>query len=208
VHVETVNVGEVLNVDTGTRTVTTAIWKFPVDGRVAVAGVNIDGDDQADRTVHGGPDKAIYAYALEDTEWWERELGRELGPGAFGENLSTRGADLTNARIGERWAVGSTLLEVRQPRIPCFKLGVRMDDPLFPKRFGAAGRPGLYLAILEESDIGAGDAITIVERPDDHDVTVGLASHAFLHDHDRLPELLAAPALAHAWRSWIEDRET
>jgi len=178
-----------------------------VRGRLTVAGVNVDGDDQADRSVHGGPDKAVYAYALEDTEFWEDVLGRDLGPGAFGENLSTRGVDLTRARIGERWRVGSALLEVRQPRVPCFKLGLRMEDPRFPKRFAAAGRPGLYLGIVEEGEIGAGDAITVVSRPADHDVTIDLANRAYLHDRSLLPQLLAAPALPYEWREWIEGLE-
>ena len=205
-HIEAVNVGQIRSVDLGDRTVTTAIWKYPVSGRIAVYRVNLDGDDQADRSVHGGPDKAIYAYSLEDTDWWEAELGgRELGPGAFGENLSTRGIDLCDARIGDRWAVGSALLEVRQPRVPCFKLGLRMDDPLFPKRFARAERPGLYLAIIQEGAIGAGDAIEIVDRAG-HEVTIALANRAFLHDRTRLPELLAAPALPLQWRSWIEQR--
>jgi len=204
-RVEAVNVGEIRSVELEGRTVTTGIWKYPVSGRVAVRGVNVDGDDQADRSVHGGPDKAIYAYSLDDTDWWEADLGRALGPGAFGENLSTRAIDLCDARIGDRWVVGSTLLEVRQPRLPCFKLGLRMGDPLFPKRFARAARPGLYLAIIEEGDIGAGDGIDVVERPD-HEVTIALANRAFLHDRTRLLELLAAPSLPLQWRSWIEQR--
>ena len=204
-HVEAVNVGEIRSVELEGRTITTAIWKYPVSGRVAVRGVNVDGDDQGDRDLHGGPDKAIYVYSLDDTDWWEAQLGRELGPGAFGENLSTRGIDLREARIGDRWAVGSTMLEVRQPRVPCFKLGLRMGDRLFPKRFARAERPGLYLAILEDGEIGAGDGIDVVERPD-HTVTIALANRAFLHDRALLPELLAAPALPLQWRGWIEAR--
>ena len=118
----------------------TAIWKAPVEGRVAVRGVNLDGDDQADRSVHGGPDKAIYAYAAEEVRTWEGELGRELGPSAFGENLTTEGIDVSGALLGERWRVGTTLLEVVQPRLPCFKLGMRMGDPAFVRRFGEASR--------------------------------------------------------------------
>src|SRR2546423_14256100 len=114
-EVLTVNVGPVREIALGKRIITTAIWKQPVDGRIPLAGVNFRGDDQADRTVHGGPDKAVYGYASEDTAWWENELGRALGPGAFGENLTVRGLDLTEARVGERWAVGSAVLEVRQP---------------------------------------------------------------------------------------------
>jgi len=128
-HVETVNIGRVRTIRVGERVITTGIWKEPASGPIEVSGVNLHGDEQADRTVHGGPDKAVYAYALEDTAWWEAELGRPHGPGAFGENLSLREVDVSNARIGERWAVGSTLLEVRQPRLPCFKLALRHDDP-------------------------------------------------------------------------------
>jgi MOSC domain-containing protein YiiM len=145
--VEAVNVGVPRPVQLDGHTVWTAIWKRPVEGRVPLRGVNLRGDDQADRTVHGGPDKAVYAYGAEDTEWWEAELGRPLGPGAFGENLTTRGLPVSEAVIGERWAVGSTLLEVAQPRLPCFKLGLRMGDPRFLKRFAAAARPGAYLRV-------------------------------------------------------------
>jgi MOSC domain-containing protein YiiM len=200
-----VNVGTPREVRAGKHLVRTAIWKEPVPGRVAVRGVNIEGDDQADRTVHGGPDKAIYAYALEDTAWWEDELGRDLGPGAFGENLSTRGVDVSGALIGERWAIGSTLLEVRQPRFPCFKLGLRMGDPLFLKRFAAANRPGAYFGILEEGDIGAGDQIEVVELPEEA-LTIADFSHIVLRDHSRAGELLALPALPEDWRAWARER--
>jgi MOSC domain-containing protein YiiM len=201
-----VSVGGVRRVPTGSRVVETGIWKTPVDGRVAVRGVNLDGDDQADRTVHGGPDKAVYAYAIEDTRWWEAQLGRELGPAAFGENLTTEGLDLTTARLGDRWRVGSTLLEVCQTRVPCFKLGLRMGDPTFLKTFAVARRPGAYLRILEEGDVGAGDAVDVVFRPD-HEVTTGLLSEALLHDHDLLPRLLEAPALPLVFREWIAGLE-
>lgn len=196
-------VGGVRTVGTGRRSVETGIWKAPAAGRVAVRGVNLAGDDQADRTVHGGPDKAIYAYASEDTAWWAQQTGRDdLGPGAFGENLHTRGLDLTSARIGDRWRVGSTLLEVRQTRIPCFKLGLRMDDPQFLRAFTDARRPGAYLGILEEGDLGAGDAVEVVWRPD-HDITSGLMFDALLHDHALRPRLLQAPALPGFWRDLL-----
>lgn len=204
-RVLSVNVGAVREVRTGSRTITTAIWKEPVEGRVAVRGVNLDGDDQADRTVHGGPDKAVYTYGAQDTERWEAELGRDLGPGAFGENLTIGGYDVSGAVLGERWAVGSTLLEVTQPRVPCFKLGVRMGDPGFLKRFAEASRPGAYLKIVQEGDVGAGDAVEVVHRPD-HDVTMRLFSDALLKDHDLLARVLDAPELAPIWREWIEER--
>ena len=202
-----VNVGRTREVPslTGKRIVRTAIWKQPVAGRLAVRGVNVEGDEQADRRVHGGEFKAVYAYAIEDTRAWEEELGREIGLGGFGENLTTEGIDVSGARAGERWRIGTALLEVVQPRVPCFKLNLRMGDPKFGPKFVKAGRPGAYLRIVEEGELGAGDAIEIVRRPD-HDVTMRLMMHAALVDKDRLPDLLAAPELIAEWREWIEER--
>jgi MOSC domain-containing protein YiiM len=200
----TVNVGLPRRVDTGRRTVLTAIWKSPVDGRVAVRGVNLEGDAQADRKVHGGPDKALYAYAIEETRAWEDELGRSLGPGAFGENLTVEGLDVSGALIGERWRVGTTLLEVVQPRLPCFKLGLRMQDPSFVKRFGEASRPGAYLRIVEEGELGSGDQIEVdTTALPDHGVTVRMVSDAILLDHDLIPEVLDAPQLIPSLREWM-----
>jgi len=203
--VESVNVGVPRTVEINGHRIVTAIWKDPVHGRVPLRGVNLRGDDQADRTVHGGPDKAVYAYAAEDTEWWEGEVGAPLGPGAFGENLTVRGLPVSGAVIGERWAVGSTLLEVAQPRLPCFKLGVRMNDPRFLRRFADAGRPGAYLRVIEEGDIGAGDAIDIVSVPE-HGVTSALVSRAILREPDLLPAARQAPELAAELREWLGGR--
>jgi MOSC domain-containing protein YiiM len=200
-----VNVGRPRPVDTGSRTVVTAIWKAPVEGRVAVRGSNVDGDDQADRSVHGGPDKAVYAYAIEETRVWESELGRELGPGAFGENLTIEGVDVSGALVGERWQVGTALLEVVQPRFPCFKLGLRMGDPTFVKRFGQASRPGAYLRIVEEGEVGAGDPVAVVSRPD-HAVSMRLLSDAVLLDRDLIPRALEAPQLIPSLRGWMMER--
>ena len=203
--VEAVNVGDPLPVEVNGQTVMTAIWKFPVEGRVPLRGVNFEGDDQADRTVHGGPDKAVYAYGAEDTEWWSAELGRTLDPGTFGENLTVRGVPVSGAVIGERWEVGSTVLEVAQPRLPCFKLGLKMGDPRFLKRFADAGRPGAYLRIVEEGDIGAGDTITVVSRPE-HGVTSALVSRAILREHTLLTEAAAAVELPADLREWMLER--
>jgi MOSC domain-containing protein YiiM len=200
-----VNVGRPRGVNTGSRIVSTAIWKAPVDGRVAVRGVNVAGDDQADRSVHGGPDKAVYAYAIEETRTWEEELGRDLGPGAFGENLTTEGVAASDAILGERWRVGSTLLEVVQPRQPCFKLGLRMGDPRFVRRFALASRPGAYLRIVEEGELGAGDAVEVVSRPG-HGVTMRLVFDAILRDHALIPQVLAAPQLIPSLREWMTAR--
>ena len=204
--VVSVNVGAPRTVEHNGRVVTTAIWKHPVSGRVPVRGLNLAGDDQADRSVHGGVDKAVYAYAREDYEWWGGELGAEaLEAGTFGENLTVSGLDLNAAMVGERWRVGSALLEVSEPRFPCFKLGIRMGDPRFLKRFAAARRPGTYLRIVEEGELGAGDQIEVVERPG-HRVTIGLFVEAYLGDRSRLVDLLAADALSATWRAWILKR--
>jgi MOSC domain-containing protein YiiM len=203
--VEAVNVGKPRRIERAHGEITTtAIWKEPVSGRVAVRGVNVDGDDQADRSVHGGADQAVYAYAAEDTEWWEAELGRELGPGAFGENITVRGVDVNGALIGERWRIGTALLEVTAPRIPCWKLAKKMEDPRFVKRFGQAGRPGAYLRILEEGEIGAGDEVEIVERPTEHEITVALMNQIALYERHRAAELVVAP-VAERWRDWAHE---
>jgi len=203
--IEAVSVGVPRPVELDGHTVWTAIWKRPVEGRVALRGVNLRGDDQADRTVHGGPDKAVYAYAAEDTEWWEAQLGRPLGPAAFGENLTTRGLPVSEAVIGERWAVGSTLLEVAQPRLPCFKLGLRMGDPRFLKRFAGAGRPGAYLRVIREGDLGAGDAIEVISRPA-HGVTSALVSRALLGERELLSAAQQATELPVELREWMQSR--
>src|SRR5262249_45592631 len=140
-----VNVGGVREFEYGGRLAKSAIWKTPVAGRVAARGGNLAGDEQARPAAHGGPDKAIYADSVQDYGWWDSEIGRRLDHGEFGENLTTQGIDVTHARVGERWEVGSTVLEVSEPRIPCWRLGVRMKDPLFPRRFTEAARPGTYL---------------------------------------------------------------
>jgi MOSC domain-containing protein YiiM len=187
------------------RTITTAIWKEPIAERVQVRGVNVAGDDQADRSVHGGPDKAIYAYAREDIDWWEGELSRPLEHGTFGENLTVRGLDVTNSLVGARWRIGTTLLEVSQPRLPCFKLGLRMGDPLFVKRFATALRPGAYLRIVEEGAVAAGDSVEVVHRPA-HAITVELVARAYLRNHELAPRLLEAPELPDGWRKWVAKR--
>ena len=204
-RVLSVNLADVRTVCHRGRDVPTGIWKLPAEGRVAALHEGLDGDVQADRKVHGGPDKAVYAYSREDYAWWEGELGRELEPGLFGENLTTEGVDASGALVGERWRVGSALLEVAGPRLPCFKLGAKMGDPRFLKRFAKALRPGAYLRVIEEGDVGAGDSVEVVDRPG-HEVSVTLVARAGLGEAELAPRLLAAPRLPPEWREWAEQR--
>lgn len=198
-RVLSVNVGAVREVEWRGRMVRTGIWKESVGERaVALRGVNLEGDDQADRTVHGGADKAVYAYAMEDYRHWRELEGIAAHPALFGENLTVQGLDLRAALVGERWRVGSALLEIAQPRLPCFKLGIRLGDARFPKRFLAVERLGAYLRIIEEGEVRAGDAIRVVLRPD-HGVTLGLMAGS-LRDPGIAAALSAAPQLPESWR--------
>lgn len=207
--VVSVNVGEPRQVEWAGRSVTTAIWKQPTDRRVPVKHDNLAGDAQADLRVHGGPDKAVYAYASEDYRWWERELDSPLEPGTFGENLTTEGVDLTRVVIGERWAVGTTELEVAQTRQPCFKLGIRMGDAGFVQRFNGARRFGVYLRIKETGELGVGDEIHLISRP-----AHGLTAAAFADVIDsgepmeirRLLEVDAVPEGMKVWARRQLDR--
>lgn len=162
-----VNVGEPRTVTWLGREITSGIWKAPVHGPVTAAGNNLAGDRQADLRVHGGSDKAVYAYAAEDYEWWAEMLPQvEFHPGKFGENLTTTGLDPARAIIGEVWRIGSATFEICQPRFPCAKLGMRMGDTSFMDRFAQARRPGAYLRIAEEGTVQADDRITLLDRPD------------------------------------------
>ncbi len=200
-RIVSVNVGTPRAVDYRGRHVTSSIWKLPVSGPVAFVGVNLEGDNQADRTVHGGPDKAVYAYALEDIRFWEDELGRALEPGTFGENLTTSGIDWSRALIGQRLRVGTGTFEVSQPRVPCWKLGMKMEDPAFPKRFTHAQRPGAYLRIIEEGSLAAEDALGALEPPR-HGVSVGDVFRIFSRDRGEAERLLSVPELSQDWKEW------
>jgi MOSC domain-containing protein YiiM len=197
-------VPELVSVNVGTpqqiavrrgRPMMSAITKQPVAGRVRVEGVNVAGDAQADLRVHGGPDKAVYAYAREDSDWWEDVLGIDVPDGMFGENLTTRGVDVSGAVIGERWRIGTVELEVCQPRQPCSKLGIRFGDGKMVKKFAHASRPGAYLRIVTEGELGAGDEITVLSRPA-HGVTVALVSDAIFKDRGLAAQVLVAPELS------------
>ncbi len=173
------------------RTIRTGLFKKPVSGPVMARHGGLAGDGIGDRSVHGGEDKAVYAYSQEDVEWWVRELDRELEEGFFGQNLTLGGMLASEALVGERWRVGGALLEVAGPRLPCFKLAARVGDRGFERRFAKAGRPGAYLRVLEEGELEAGDAVEVTERPD-HEVTVALMARAILGDKELRPRVLAA----------------
>ncbi|MCZ4120570.1 MOSC domain-containing protein [Streptomyces sp. H39-S7] len=183
--------------------VATGIDKRPVAGPVRVGApgakgsgaVGLEGDRAYDVKHHGGNDQAVYAYAREDLDGWEEELGRELPSGVFGENLTTVGLDVNGALIGERWRVGGeVVLEVSAPRIPCVTFEGWLDRPGWLKRFTAAAVPGAYLRVVTAGEIRAGDAMEIVGRPE-HDVTVAVAFRALTAEPELLPRLVVAGAL-------------
>jgi len=153
-----IQVGHPRKVKWRRRTVTTGIYKDPVEGRIMLRRSNLEGDEQADLRVHGGWDKAVYVYPSEHYAFWRTALsGMDLPYGMFGENFTTEGLDESSVRIGDRFRIGGAVVEVTQPRVPCYKLGVRFGRPDMPQRFHASGRCGFYLAVLEEGDVGAGD---------------------------------------------------
>lgn len=202
-RVISVNVGSVRTIEWRGREVTTGIWKHPESGRVGLRGVNFTGDEQADRTVHGGPDKAVYAYAREDYDYWRDVEGVETSPGLFGDNLTTLGLDLSLAVIGERWSVGSTVLEIAQPRLPCYKLGIRLNDPHFPRRFMSVTRMGAYLRIVQEGDVGANDEVRVTHTPA-HRVTLADMVEA-LRNPDKAAALRTVPRLPEFWQQVADE---
>ncbi|MDJ0465512.1 MOSC domain-containing protein [Streptomyces sp. H27-C3] len=194
----------------------TGIDKRPVDGPVAVTApllkgtgaVGLTGDRVYDVKHHGGSDQAVYAYAREDLDGWEAELGRLLVNGVFGENLTTVGVDVNGALIGERWRIGpDVVLEVSCPRIPCATFQGRLKREGWIRRFTQAARPGAYLRVIEPGDIRAADPVQIVHRPG-HDVTVALVFRAMTREPELLPRLLAADALPEEAKDLARRRTT
>ena len=201
-RVESVNVGMPREVEWRGSRVLTGIFKEPVSGPLAVRRLNLDGDAQADLSVHGGPDKAVYAYPSEHYGDWRAELGRDLAPGAFGENLTTSGLVEDAVHIGDEFRVGTARLVATQPRMPCFKLGIRFGDPRMVKAFLKSGRPGIYFGVLEEGVVGSGDSIERT-REDERRISV-VDMLALMLDRDPDPSalrrLLEVPGLASVWR--------
>lgn len=183
----------------------TGIDKRAVAHRVRIFDDHVDGDRVIDRKHHGGEYKAVYAYAHEDAQWWEQQIQRPLSPGAFGENFTTEGIDLSTALIGEQWRIGTAVVQVTEPRIACRVFAGFWDRPNLIKEFSDAGRSGTYLKIVVEGEIGAGDDIEIVHRPA-HAVTVGMLNAARLNDAPVSSAWLDVPELSPKWRDWIEKK--
>lgn len=182
--------------------VRTGFFKTPVTGRVWVGSTNIVGDDQADRTVHGGPDKAVYAYPSEHYPQWQRDLGlADLPWASFGENLTTGGLRESVVNIGDRYRIGSAVFIVTQPRMPCFKMNIRFGRDDMVVRFRSVDRSGFYMAVEAAGEIGAGDAIELMAR-DNHGLTVAEAFRLKVGGGsvDRLELAASHPALAAGWR--------
>ena len=204
-----VNVGLPRELDWRGRKVRTSIWKTPVEGRVRVNRLNLEGDQQSDLSVHGGAEKAVYVYPSEHYAYWNREFsGMDLPWGAFGENCTTQGLLEEAVRIGDRLRIGSAEFIVTQPRMPCYKLGIRFGREDMVKRFLKSGRTGFYLAVLREGEVGSGDSIEFTDR-DDHNVTVADISALYGHDADNqalLHRAIELPALPESWRDYFRKR--
>lgn len=204
-----VNTGGLREVAHGQGTVATGIWKAPVAGPVVLGETGFAGDRQADRRVHGGPHMAAYLYSADDYAWWSGRLGRDLGPGSFGENVTVTGMSDGAVCAGDRLRLGAALVEVTAPRIPCHKLGIRMGDRGFVEEFRDAHRYGFYVRVLEPGDVAAGDAAERVHR-DPRGVTIAEMGRLRARGRDDLDGLRAALAAADVlhprWRDWMEGR--
>ena len=207
--VVSINVGLPREVEWRGKTVRTSIFKEPVPGRVWVERLNVEGDRQSDLTVHGGADKAVYAYPAEHYAFWRENLpGMDLPWGAFGENFTTEGLIEDSVRIGDQLRVGSAEFVVTQPRMPCFKLGIRFGRPDMAKRFLRSGRTGFYLAVALEGEVTASDTVTLIAR---HDPAISVAAIVGLYtadavNQDLLRQASELPALPEGWRDYFRKR--
>jgi len=201
-----VNIGVVTEAEwAGDASGRSGIDKRPAAGPVSIRFAGVAGDFIGERAHHGGPDQAVYAYAEEDAGWWATELDRAIRPGAFGENLTTYAVDVTGAVVGERWAVGTALLEVTKPRTPCTTFAGFWGVSDLVKRFTVRAAPGAYLRVLREGEVGAGDPVEVVDRPA-HGVTVGEVFRATTLEPDLLPRLLDVPELPEPLREKVRRR--
>ncbi len=203
-RVLSVNVGQPRQIQSGEATVLTSIFKSPVEGRIAARRYNLYGDRQADLTVHGGPWKAIYVYPSEHYKYWTEELpGMDLPFGVFGENLTTQGITEQTAHIGDQFRIGSVVLQISQPRMPCYKLGLRFGRADMVKRFWKSGKPGIYFSIVQEGELGRGDSI---EQLHADALQVSVADVVRLLKHETIDQDLFSRALrAPLHGSWKEE---
>ena len=211
-RIVSLNVGVPREVAWQDRTVTTAIYKEPVEGRISLRRHNLDGDRQADLSVHGGEFKAVYCYPIEHYPWWTRELqGRALPLGMFGENFTTEGLDEHSVQLGDEFSIGTSRVVVTQPRMPCYKLGIRFEADDMVKHFLASGRSGFYMAVREEGNVGAGDPITLIGR-DPHGVRVADITRLYVAKKFNRDDIAAArrallvEALPESWKEHLRDR--
>jgi MOSC domain-containing protein YiiM len=191
------------------HTVSTGIFKTPVEGRVRLLSLDLEGDRQADLIAHGGLDKAVYAYPIEHYPYWRAKLNRpDLGYASFGENFTVAGLLEPDVHLGDVFRMGTAEVTVTQPRQPCFKLGIRLGRADMPKLFLASRRSGFYLKVLREGEVGAGDEIEVLER-DPRAIPVTEVTELYVarnRDPERMRRVLEVPALAESWRAWFEER--
>ena len=181
----------------------TGIDKRSVAGHIEFKNNGVAGDRIIDTNVHGGYDQAVYAYAREDALWWEKEIGEEIHAGRFGENLTTEGIDVNVALVGEQWRIGSVILEVSQPRIPCRVFAGFWKRATLIKDFTQAGRPGAYLRIIQEGTAQAGDAIDVIFKPD-HSVSISDLFSAKSGERAKINEIKVVPQLSQGFKEWAE----
>jgi MOSC domain-containing protein YiiM len=207
--VVSVNVGLPRTITWKGRTLQTGIFKAPISGRVQVRTLNLDGDRQADLSVHGGPDKAIYLYPSEHNGYWQGEFPEmELPWGMFGENFTTEGVLEETVNIGDRWRIGSALVMVTQPRVPCYKLAAKFGRQDIVKRFLASGRSGFYLRVMQEGKMGVGDPIELMNQ-DRHGVTVTDVIKLYRDGADDLGlyrRAVQVEALSEGWRAHFQQQ--
>jgi MOSC domain-containing protein YiiM len=204
-----VNVGRPRPVDWNDGVIYTSIWKRPVDGPVRVRTLNLDGDEQSDLSVHGGPDKAVYAYPSEHYAPWADELRMiDLAWASFGENLTTEGLLETDVHVGDRLRIGSAEFVVRQPRLPCFKLALRLNRDDILRRFVERNRSGFYLSVAAEGVIEAGNRIEVLHRAADQPTVAQLSAlrNGLVDDPALLVRAIDAPGLAAGWRAHFRRR--
>ena len=211
-QVISVNVSAVKEVLYRDQPITTGIYKEPVGFRVRVGELGLEGDAQADRRVHGGPDMAVYAYPVQHYAYWQSELDVKKYPfGQFGENLTVSGLREESVRVGDMFRIGSALLQVTAPRIPCYKLALRMEQPnSFILTFQKSGRVGFYLRVIEEGELGVDDPIERVQASDDAESIAGFLKEftAQTPDPDRIEKILRSPGLPEPWAKHFQKRQT